>query len=358
MTKTLPTQKVLLPGQLPNGETILSIIMKRSYTFEHNQICERAAEDVPIHTADIPYGDPMCTTIKYEADFVTHKLVTDVVLNGYAYAKKNATHTICSLQVGETRKEIKVFGNREAYISNNNISFSEPEIFEKIELRYENAYGGIDIYSDKDTSYPYPRNHMGKGFIVNPSKKIKVSLPNIETPTLLLTPENLIVGKMTNWERQPKPAGFGWYNKGWQPRCNFAGVLPAHKEFEDELFKLYLQNMPESEHKLMKSTRLPIMDFKFFSGASEGLSFPYILGQEIIKTTNMTPSGLCYFKLPNEKPSVSLTINKIHYEPKPELYTVMIRMEERQVDLTWCAYIKCPDSEWFTSIKNVELKII
>lgn len=357
---TGPVQKAFLPGQDPEGNTLVALIVKRTYDIHPGYVCQRAALDVPIHTADTPYGDPMNTTIQYEADFVAWKPATDVVLNGYAYPVMESAHNavICSLGVNGYYKQIQVCGARQATIHpDGTILASPPEPFERIELRYENAYGGIDIHTDPEQVFPYPRNPLGKGFILQPKKKTSMELPNLEELGHLLNQHNLLVKKMEHWEQQPKPAGFGWYGKAWKPRCDLAGSLPGHKEFEDALFELYTKDMKPKDKEQMESTRLPPMNFDFFNGASSGLVFAYLKGDEVISTRNLTPSGECVFQLPSERPVLSLELDKQHHQPHANLYTVMIRMEDNQVDLTWCGIVNCPSLEWLVTRTHIQFDV-
>jgi hypothetical protein len=350
-------QKAFLPGQNPEGQTIVGLIVKRTYDFKHGYICARAAQDLPIHTADTPYGDPMNTTIQYEADFVPYKKATDVVLNGCAYPVFDVENDTfqCSLGVNDRHKQIQVCGARQATIyPDGKIQFSPPEPFEEIELRYENAYGGIDIYTDPEQVFPYPRNPLGKGFILQPTKKVSIELPTLEDPQHLLTEHNILVGKLENWEKQPPPAGFGWYGKACKPRCDLAGSLPGHKEFEDTLFELYTKDLSPEDKEQAESARLPTMNFAFFNGASDGLVFPYLNGDEVISTRNLTPSGECVFQLPDERPTLSLQLDNQHHQPEANLYTVMIRMQDSQVDLTWCGNVVIPSLEWLIARKKIQ----
>ena len=45
----------------------------------------------------------------------------------------------------------------------------------------------------------------------------KLTLPNLEDPNDLLTPERLVVGRCLDWEKQPVPQNFGWFPMWWQP---------------------------------------------------------------------------------------------------------------------------------------------
>src|SRR5829696_4869850 len=94
-------QTIVLPGQTPAGEHVLSVLLKRSYRIVPRATCVRAESDRKLVPGDKHWGDPMNTSVKWESDFVPFKLATDVVLNGTAHVAGGgkATELIASLQV-------------------------------------------------------------------------------------------------------------------------------------------------------------------------------------------------------------------------------------------------------------------
>src|SRR5262245_13260202 len=222
-----PGEQIVLPGQTPKGEYVLGVLLKRTYQIVPGKRCVRAEKDQKLVAGDEPYGDPATTSIKCESDFVPYKLATDVVLNGTAHApggKPTAAWT-AALAVGQHRKELRVCGDRVCrHRDRGEPVFTDPQPFKTLELRYEYAYGGVDVYSDPKMPCVYARNHLGRGFVIKNSKKTVegLALPNIEDPNDLLTPARLCTGHFMHWEKQPQPQGFGWYSKYWQPRASLA----------------------------------------------------------------------------------------------------------------------------------------
>ncbi len=360
---TATTEKtVVLPGQTPEGQYILSVLLKRTYQIVKNQKCARAETDQALIAGDVYWDDPMNSSVRYESDFIPFKLATDVVLNGKVYAPAGQPTPTClaSLQVGECRKQVQAIGDRTArFVENGTPEFSEPVPFETIDLQYERAYGGFDVYADKLVPYPYPRNLVGRGFVVKNTKQQvdNLPLPNIEDPGHLLTPEQLCLEDYTQWEKQPIPAGFGWFPKTWLPRAKLAGVLPADRALEQELRQAYAQVVPEEYREAYTSNSLPDIDFKFFNGASRGLILPYLQGGEQIVTENVTSDGSFAFQLAEDQPSIGLDIGQGMQEPEVVLQTVMIRMEEREVDMVWRGAIPYPGPDWLPEMQKMELAI-
>ena len=70
----------------------------------------------------------------------------------------------------------------------------------------------------------YPRNPVGKGYLVLPDPVDGIELPNLEDPADMLTAERLIARKPALWYRQPLPWCFEWTVGLTFPRYLFMGV--------------------------------------------------------------------------------------------------------------------------------------
>ncbi len=358
-----PGNHIVLPGQLPKGEPILSVLVKRSYRIIEGKLAERSDEDRPMVPGDVPWETPLNSSVRFESDFVPYKLSTDVVLNGHAYSPKQqpCQKLIVGLKVGDVRKEVYVVGDRNViYVSGSDPKFSDPEPFTKMELKYERAYGGIDVFSDSKNSYAYGRNPVGRGFVVKNAKECldRLKLPNLEDPKDRLTPERLCVGDFQQgWTKQPVPCSLGWYPKTWLPRAAFAGVMPGDRKFEQEMRSVYAKLIPAEHQAAYQKTNLPDMDFRFFNGASIGLSVPYLHGGETVVADFLTEEPRFQFQLPKERPTISIDIGEGAQEPSVALHTVMIHMDQRQLDLVWRGAIEYPGMDWLPQMKKMEVII-
>jgi hypothetical protein len=208
-------------------------------------------------------------------------------------------------------------------------------------------------------SYTYPRNPLGRGFVV---KNVRAAvdglpLPNIEDPEQRLTPEKLITGEYLRWEAQPMPQGLGWFPKTWYPRAPLAGVMPADRAFEQELRKHYEQVVPPEQRDLYRQTQLPDMDFRFFNGASPGLVASFLAGDEEVKLDGLSPEGAIGFQLPGERPRIGLEIGFGLSELEVVLHTVMIRVEERRCDLVWRGCSTYPGPDWLPQMRKLTIDI-
>jgi hypothetical protein len=149
----------------------------------------------------------------------------------------------------------------------------------------------------------------------------------------------------------------GWFSKYWHPRAGLAGVMPADRELEQQLRHVYSQAVPEHQRGLYAQTRLPDMDFRFFNGASEGLAVPFLNGDESVHLKNLAPQGELSFQLPGDQPRIGLDIGQGVQTPTVFLHTVMIRMEDHQVDLVWRAAVPYPGPNWLVHMQKMEVLI-
>jgi hypothetical protein len=355
-------QRIVLPGQAPDGRYILAVLVKRSYTILPGQRCQRASKDRKLVAGDTHFGDPMNTSVKYESDFVPLKLATDVVLNGHAYAPegKPTFELSATLAVGDVARSVLVIGDRIAHYRDGLAPiFSDPVPFTQMPIRYELAFGGVDVRSDPKLAAAYGRNHLGRGFAVRNAPEVieGLELPNIEHPTDRLTPDRLCCGHFVHMEELPAPQGFGWYMKGWRPRLLLAGVMPADAALAHTLRQAYRQVVPPHQRAMYDQTELPPMDFRFFNGASSGLVLPYLRGDEAIRTRHLSPDGELQFRLPGEQPRISIDIGSGAETPITRLHTVMIRLDEREIDLVWRAAITYPGPDWLPQMRRLEIQV-
>ena len=357
--------QAVFPAQDPQGKPIIAGLVKRTYEMTPDGRCHPAAEQDPLVGVDVYFDgkDPVTGTCYKESDIIPFKVATDVVVIGKAYAPggRPVRVTDASVSIGSVTKRILVVGDRKCgYSMMQGPVFPEPKPFTEMEVRYERAYGGVDVASQgPDAPSIYPRNPLGRGFVVKNKKEAieGLDLPNFEDPGMILTQENLVTNGMENWQKQPMPQGFGWYGKLWYPRCSFAGVLPADMKLYEELHEASVGAVPKDQVEQFKKFKMPMLDFKYFSGASPGLAVPYLKGNEVIRLTNLDPRGVCEIHLPGTTPKIGIDIGEGVKNPEVFLHTVCILKEENRMYLVWRGAIPYAGPEKLDSLKKMELLI-
>lgn len=166
-------------------------------------------EQLPISFSDVSFGDPACSSTRYEGEIAWTKPGVDVILNGQAHAPRGTrVHEMqVGLKLASIRKVLNVTGDR-LYDAG---SYSQPHPFVKMPIVYERAYGGTD-----DNGRTDPRNPLGVGFhhARSMDRAVKTHAPNV---TYANEP-------FRSPSDKPRPAGFGVIGRGWHPRLPLAGT--------------------------------------------------------------------------------------------------------------------------------------
>lgn len=354
----------IVPGQNEAGEHVFSVIVKRSYRLTPNGRSERLETDHPLRLTDEYYdaGDPEWSTVQHESELAPYKPATDVVVIGKAYAPRAAStqQMRIGVLVGNSQKILMVTGDRRCHFRDGELPlFSDPDPFTEMEIRYERAYGGRDEMSIPDVPFIYPRNAMGTGVALRNRKEVVdgLALPNIEDPQDLLTPDRLLFGEPDRWHLQPLPQGLGWRQRTWYPRSALIGSYPPFLDPGTVTAEEQMGIVPRDHVALAKQSRLKPLVARFNNGASLGMVFPNLDGDESIALAGLSPDGMIRFALPGETPRILLDIGLGEQEPQPVLHTVSIRSDDREFDLIWRASTVYGGYAWLPQMKRLHAEV-
>ena len=302
----------------------------------------RAEQDRPFRLIDEYYdgGDPEWSTVQYESEVAPFKAATDVVVIGKAYAPGGVPtqQMTVSAQVGRRRKTLVVTGDRRChYRPAAPPLIGEPEPFVEMEIRYDRAYGGRDEKSIPDIPFIYPRNFMGTGVVLRNTKDTVdgLGLPNIEDPDDLLTADRLFIGEPERWHLQPVPQGFGWRQRAWYPRSALLGAYPAFLDPGIVTTEERIGMLPKDHVTLAKQFRLRPFEAQFANGASIGMLFSDLTGDEPVELKGFSAEGMLTFSLPGDRPQMSLDVGAGLNALESKLHTVSIRPDDGEIDLIW-----------------------
>jgi hypothetical protein len=71
----------------------------------------------------------------------------------------------------------------------------------------------------------------------------------------------------------------------------------------------------------------------------------------------LTPDGLLRFRLPGERPRITLDIGRGEQELAVQLHTVSIRAEDREFDLVWRGAATYPGYEWLPKMTRLHAEV-
>lgn len=351
-----------------NRDCALCVLTRRTYHIFHEKRPALSSAQKPL-VEEASYHDD--GTLSEDIDLVVDKPATDVVVKGTAYSAggKPVRRLDVAVGVAGRYKRVRVFGDRVCSSREERLRISEPESFTSMPLVYSRAYGGADETArdgldkyrlndlQKYVQYDlknenlcvYRRNYIGKGFAIGEGRNIDgLNLPNLEDPDDLLSTRRIPTVDANKWYYQPVPAGFDWYDHRWFPRSAFMfltselgpwDALP--KPGEPDIREIKIGHLSWDDLK-KKATLEESVSTRFLNGASPGMVFPYLEGNELIELQNMDPQYPIFrFNLPGEKPRLFIRpLGEEAQEIKPELYSVIIYKDENLVSLVWGGFVR------------------
>jgi hypothetical protein len=299
----------IFPNEL-GIETLYLIVKASFYIGDKWTLLE---DQLPPVEADVYYGEPETSSLKYASDYHVGKPSTDIIMNGLACAPGNeeVTKLDVSLQVDSLRKTVQVYGNREWQ----NGLISNPQPFVTMPLVYEKAFGGSH-FIDGELDSADQRNPLGLGYAGsrNVSEMNGVQLPNLEDPAHLIL----------SHEDKPTPACFGYIPPGWEPRVKFVGT------YDDVWQNQRAPYLPED------------FDNRFLNMAHPDLvSSSYLQGGESVSIYGMHPDGEMKFNLPVVNIHSSVNIGNEEHSTKLNLETVLLEPNQIRLSMVWRAAYPC-----------------
>jgi len=339
--KADPTQTAFLAVDHA-GRQIVSVHAKLTYELKAWGECTRAEVQQPF--VDDPDLD--------ESDVIAFKNATDLIVLACAYAPSpRHTQMTVGIEYGGFEWNCRVSGDRRCiYRGRGSVEFELPAPFEKIQLCYDNAYGGIDnvidnpackVFGDLLKPHPgiYPRNMAGKGYVVedNPKRIDGLLLPNLENPEQLLTPRTLVAGSPQNWWKQPLPWACDWMELGWFPRSVFLGGVPEYLPEDDRVVEEVRRGWVEGNltRRWRESEFGDMFDGRFANAAAPALVRPFMKGDEAIRLRGMTPNQEIIVRLPGERPKMQVRFERRTYDLVPVPNRILISTEEKGVYIVW-----------------------
>ncbi len=354
---------LIAPGYGPDGTPILSVLAKGTYAFAHGKKCLLEKTAIPFHEKDEFYdeGTPMSHATKHELDQTPFKPLTDVILHACAHPPKGkqAYSLDVGVMVGTHRKVLKVFGDRKVVFKVAGFAFSDPEPFDSIRLDYSNAYGGVDKKSVPGTDFSYPKNRVGKGFVIknDPQALQGLLLPNLEEMDKLLTPANIVMNKFENWPKWPDPAAFGICTRNFYPRINMMGLTKRDYVDAESQRILALQSRKEVgvQGQPPPPPAMPLMNPEAYNAAPPGLKLPYLKGDEAIKMRFLDAEFPAFeFGLPGDKPQLWIDVGQGKQKMEAVLQTVEIYKETNQCTMLWRGSVQYGGPESLKHFKKFE----
>jgi hypothetical protein len=356
------------------GERRIGLVLKRTYLFQDGGGCDLAGPErqEPISFEELPYEElapPYVSPVRIACDLFAFRRKTDLVVQGNAYTYFNgvsATHV--AVRVGSFERTLRVYGDRQLIRGvDGKLCFASPEVFDTMPVRYDRAYGGVDVTAlgrnpvpqmlkelaevnpqvpiDTDTPFHYARNPCGRGFLIDDDEEslAAVRVPNLELPLDPITPERLAAGSVHGWVDAPLPAGLDWQAAGWFPRIAYLGAALFPPDYRGPVRETQLgwaaQDLvaiPPATANLEEPPRE-----EFAQSASAGMSLDRVNPGELVELRNLHPIyPFCTFQLPDDVPRARMELGPGNWiDLEPHMNSIVIRPDDDEVVISWCASV-------------------
>ncbi|MCX7113856.1 MAG: DUF2169 domain-containing protein [Proteobacteria bacterium] len=268
--------------------------------------------------ADVYWGEPETSSLKFETDLIIAKQRTDIHVIGHAYAEQGTPDRrwLAGIRIGELRKPLHVTGTRVWHYASDRWQLGEPEPVASVPLRYELAYGGQCHEDQTENAEPvvYRPNPIGLGFLDldHLATERHYPAPQIESADPACAIADIR-------QRYP-PEGFGPLSRWWEPRIKYAGTYDAAWQKDHWPF------LPDD------------FDFAFYQSAPAGLQAEgFLQGDEPVVLVGLLPEAKSVATaLSGYRPVcvVEDDGNTLH-TLFPRLSTVTFDTDERLIHQTW-----------------------
>lgn len=283
------------------------VAVKATYHIQPDGALILAEEQLPPLLAPEYHGEPGASSLRYDADLISPKPATDIVLVGSAHAPggRPSTEFWVALRIGRQSKQLRVVGDRFWRQGIFGLTATSPRPVAQVPLVYERAYGGFD-QSDPDPTRQRmdARNPVGCGLVVEEGRP----LPNFEPAD-------------GNLEKAG-PAGFGPLDSFWSPRRELGGT--------------YDERWQAGRYPLLPSD----WDPRTLQCAPLDQQVNRPLRGEVIELTNLTPSGYLRFSLPALSLRLRTRLDGHTHEHRGELATVVLEPDVPRVSLVYQSTLK------------------
>lgn len=292
------------------GVDTLYVALKATFGFGGGRV--RVAEaQLALAPADVHWGEPGKSSLKYAGEAHLSKPASDVAVVGSAHAPRGrpAPSFGVSLSVGRLRKVLQVSGDRVWKAGTFRTVPSDPVPAAAVPLVWERAYGGRAELGPGKVAFE-PRNPVGCGFLgKRRARELDgTPVPNVEIPAQPLRSAG----------DRAAPAGLGFVAATWQPRVSFAGT------YDEAWQKRRAPYLPED------------FDPRFFQAAPPDQVYAgHLKGGEPVELMNLSPAGVERFALPVCELAVEAHVDGTVERPPLAIETLLLEPDQGRFSLLW-----------------------
>lgn len=341
------------------GGWVVGVVAKRTYRVVGER-CELDPEQVSL--VEEPDMDES-GQLTHDSDRILQRRQVDVVVLGHARSLERRPAFEVAVVLGPERRTLAVFGERRLERTRTGqLALSPPVALEKVPLTWSHAYGGVDRtlleklgdplvelaaafgtrLGPEQTSYAYPRNPHGRGYLLeaSPEALAATALPHLENPAALLTGDNILRPDPELWPLAPPPAATAWLPYVYFPRACQVG-LPTPLYSRDHI---QAADFAEVRDGLLQARALvkgaPIterVDTASAQGAAPGMRFADVSPGMHVSLSNVHPQRSVWrWQLPSERPRLAIRLKGGQPdELAAQIRSLVIEPDLDRVSIVW-----------------------
>jgi hypothetical protein len=297
----------------PRGVETVYLVIKAAFDLGPG-LPTPTRKPLPLLAGDVYWGDPASSGIRAAGELTLAKPSTDITVLGHAVAPNQSARAMeVSLRAGPLNSVMRINGRRQWQKSGVGWAPSDPQPFERMPLRWENAYGGFEVAPEGEPPKEFEvRNLAGCGFVGKSERDRDLSgrpLPCIEDPNQLIrSPQD-----------RPIPVGWAPIAPFWSPRRDYAGTY-------------------DDAWQTRRAPYLPLdFDPRFFQTAPAVLVTPQpLVGGESVELRGCRPGGeVLAFQLPLCSFNVDFDFRGNTVNRPPMLDAVIIEPDQPRLQLVY-----------------------
>lgn len=299
-------------GRDINGLHQWIIAVKATYNIQKDGNITLADEqDEPLFAPEY-FGEPGLSSLQYDADLISTKPTTDIILNATAYAPrgKPSNEFAVAMKVNGLQKQLKVMGERYWQNGIMGLKASKSRPVTAVPIRYEKAYGGWDRSNPDPAKQTWdPRNPVGSSFVKN-ELQLGQAIHQFEYPS--------------GSPHKTGPAGFGAIDSFWSPRRELVGT--------------YDEKWQQNRHPLLPLDWQPQ---SLQCAPKDQQTAKPLRGGEQVVLTNLTPEGRLSFLLPRVYLAFTTHIDGRVEEHRSQLTSIIIEPDQLSLKMVWTTVLLC-----------------
>jgi hypothetical protein len=283
------------------------VVAKGTFDIVNGQRLRISSEQAAPILEDQYFDSDTNSSLRFDSSLSPYKPATDVLVEATAWSpsERPEAEWISTIEVGDLMKSIRITGPRKWVRTRLGRRLTEVEPVEKVDVRYEKAFGGVSPIEPLDRC---TENPVGTGYAAGQFSD-DVSCPQLLPPDM----------SVPVFGRYIPPMGIGPVAPAWNPRAIHGGTY-------DES---WIQT---------RSPYLPLdFSYRYYNVASEGLTFSgFAKGDEIFRLINLSVERQLTFGLPGINLISLLKLDDGRILPGPvNLDTVELMVEAKRAYLQW-----------------------